>query len=196
MAVIVFIVFSVALIELFPSLLDWADVSGGARLITLGARWVILGSMMVVLLGALYRLGPKRESPELAWVSVGTLAAALWVVMSVVFGLCVQHFGSYNATYGSLGTVITFAMWLYLSAYIILMAGELNCELEHERLADSTIGQNEPMGRRGAHVADRTAHVADRTAHVADRTAHVADRTAHVADRAAQAADRTPQDAA
>jgi membrane protein len=74
--------------------------------------------------------------------------------MSIGFGIYAQNFGSYNATYGSLGSVIVFLTWLYLSAYIVLMAGELNAEMEHETLADTTVGDPKPFGDRGAHVAD------------------------------------------
>ena len=56
----------------------------------------------------------------------------LWLFASLGFGLYVSHFGNYNATYGSLGGVVVFLTWLYLSAYILIMGGELNSELELE----------------------------------------------------------------
>jgi membrane protein len=54
----------------------------------------------------------------------------LWIAATLGFGFYVSNFGSYNATYGSLGAVVVFLTWLYLSCYILLMGGELNSELE------------------------------------------------------------------
>ena len=72
------------------------------------------------------------------WVSPGSAAATLlWLVGTIGFGLYVSHFGSYNKTYGSLGGVVVFLTWLYLTGYIVLMGGELNSELEKEQAAEA-----------------------------------------------------------
>jgi membrane protein len=79
----------------------------------------------------LYRHGPNRPDAPWAWVTPGSAAATiLWVLASVGFGLYVSNFGNYNATYGSLGGVVVFLTWLYLTSYVVLMGGELNSELE------------------------------------------------------------------
>ena len=46
-------------------------------------------------------------------------------------------------------------MWLWLSAFIVLMGAELNAELEAQTAADTTVGPDEPMGQRGAVKADK-----------------------------------------
>lgn len=85
-------------------------------------------------LAALYRYAPNRPDAPWVWVSPGSAAATLlWLIASLGFGLYVSHFGNYNATYGSLGGVVVFLTWLYLSAYIVLMGGELNSELERQQ---------------------------------------------------------------
>ncbi len=153
--VIAVFVIAIALIALLPAVVDWVGVNGWPRRLLLLGRWVVLAGLMLGLLATLFRSGPKRRSPRLVWISVGTvLGAVAWVAMSIGFGLYVQNFGSYNETYGSLGSVIVFMLWLYLSAYLILLAGEVNAELEHQTLADSTVGGDQPIGNRGAHVAD------------------------------------------
>ncbi|HEY0043090.1 MAG TPA: YihY/virulence factor BrkB family protein [Allosphingosinicella sp.] len=79
----------------------------------------------------LYRHGPNRPDAPWAWVTPGSAAATiLWLLATVGFGLYVSNFGNYNATYGSLGGVVVFLTWLYITSYVLLMGGELNSELE------------------------------------------------------------------
>jgi membrane protein len=87
-------------------------------------------------LAALYRYAPNRPDAPWMWISPGSAAATLlWLAGSLAFGLYVSQFGNYNATYGSLGGVVVFLTWLYLSAYIVLMGGEMNSELERQQTA-------------------------------------------------------------
>jgi membrane protein len=82
----------------------------------------------------LYRYGPNRPDAPWRWITPGSAAATLlWLVASLGFGLYVSNFGNYNATYGSLGGVVVFLTWLYLTSYILLMGGELNSELERQQ---------------------------------------------------------------
>jgi membrane protein len=79
----------------------------------------------------LYRYAPNRPDAPWAWVTPGSaVATILWVAASFGFGLYVSNFGNYNATYGSLGGVVVFLTWLYITSYVLLMGGELNSELE------------------------------------------------------------------
>jgi membrane protein len=85
-------------------------------------------------LAATYRYAPNRPDAPWVWISPGSAAATLlWLVASLGFGFYVSQFGNYNATYGSLGGVVVFLTWLYLSAYIVLMGGEMNSELERQQ---------------------------------------------------------------
>jgi membrane protein len=89
-------------------------------------------------LAAVYRYAPNRPDAPWVWISPGSAAATLlWLVASLGLGLYVSQFGNYNATYGSLGGVVVFLTWLYLSAYIVLMGGELNSELERQQAAEA-----------------------------------------------------------
>ena len=64
------------------------------------------------------------------------------------------NFGSYNVTYGSLGAIIGFLVWLWLSTIIVLAGAEINAEAEHQTGKDSTEGRRKPIGARGARMAD------------------------------------------
>jgi membrane protein len=83
---------------------------------------------------AVYRFAPNRPDAPWVWISPGSAAATgLWLIATLAFGFYVSRFGNYNATYGSLGGVVVFLTWLYLSAFILLMGGELNSELERQQ---------------------------------------------------------------
>jgi membrane protein len=95
--------------------------------------WIAAAAVISILVAAIYRYAPNRPNPKWRWLTPGSLAATfLWVVATLGFGFYVANFGNYNATYGSLGAVIVFLTWLYLTAYILLMGGELNAELEKQ----------------------------------------------------------------
>lgn len=95
--------------------------------------WLLAGAAVSLLIAAIYRYAPNRPDVAWRWLTPGSIAATiLWVVATLGFGFYVANFGSYNATYGSLGAVIVFLTWLYLSAYILLMGGELNSEVEKQ----------------------------------------------------------------
>lgn len=123
------------------------------------ARWPVLLLLVIAGLAALYRFGPSRDVPQWRWLSPGSIVAAcVWLVASIAFSWYASNFGSFNETYGSLGAVIGFMMWLWISSAIILVGAELNAEAERQTVRDTTQGAPEPMGRRGAHVADNAAH--------------------------------------
>ena len=130
-----------------------------------GTEWLIqIGSYigMAILaslaIAALYRWGPCRESPKWKWISPGVvMTMVLVVVVSVLFSWYVANFGSYNATYGSLGALIGFMTWIWISATILIIGGELNSEMEHQTARDTTTGPSRPLGERGAVMANRVA---------------------------------------
>jgi membrane protein len=118
-------------------------------------RWPLLLVLAAVALAAIYRYGPSRTEARWEWLSVGSVAAAIaWLIGSVLFSWYIAHFGAYNATYGSLGAAVGMMMWMWISAIVILLGGELNAEIEHQTAHDSTVGSEKPLGERGAVMAD------------------------------------------
>jgi membrane protein len=101
--------------------------------------WLLAAAAISFVIALIYRHAPNRENPPWAWLTPGSIAATLlWVAATLGFGFYVSNFGSYNATYGSLGAVVVFLTWLYLTAYILLMGGELNSELEKKAKGDTS----------------------------------------------------------
>ena len=64
-------------------------------------------------------------------------AVDLWIVASAAFALYVANFTSYNKTYGALGGVIVFLVWLWITNIAFLLGAELNAELERERAIEA-----------------------------------------------------------
>jgi membrane protein len=81
-------------------------------------------------------------------------AAAAWLAASLLFSWYAENFGSYNKTYGSLGAVIGFMTWVWISVIVILVGAKLNAETEHQTKRDTTVGPPQPLGERGARMAD------------------------------------------
>jgi membrane protein len=93
--------------------------------------WAVAAAGVSLVIALVYRYAPNRPDAKWAWLTPGAIAATLlWIAATLGFGFYVANFGSYNATYGSLGAVVVFLTWLYLTAYILLMGGELNSEIE------------------------------------------------------------------
>ncbi len=118
-------------------------------------RWPVLLVLVCVWLAIIYRYGPSRRDAKWRWVTVGSIAAAtLWLGASMLFSWYVANFDSYNKTYGSLGAGVGFMIWIWLSVVIVLLGAELNAEMEHQTVMDSTDGSPRPLGSRGANMAD------------------------------------------
>ena len=118
-------------------------------------RWLTVLAMTAVAFTMLYRFGPSRAQARWRWVWIGALlAAAGWLAGSLGFSTYVNRIAHYDATYGPLGAVIAFMVWVWFSIMAILVGAELNAEIEHQTAVDSTTGPERPMGARGAAMAD------------------------------------------
>lgn len=153
--IIVGALLAIALVAVLPAVLQTIRLGGVADTVLSLARWPILIGGFIFALAVLYRYAPSRDDAQWRWVSWGaTLAAILWVAGSGLFSLYVSKFGSYDKTYGSLGAIVVFLMWLFLSAFAVLLGAELNSEMERQTLKDTTEGPEKPIGQRGAQSAD------------------------------------------
>jgi membrane protein len=102
------------------------------------AKWLVLVLLVSVMLAILYYAAPNVRQPGFRWMTPGSiLAVVVWIAASVLFALYVAAFGSYNKTYGGLGGVIVFFIWLWLTNVAVLLGAELNAELERRRQIES-----------------------------------------------------------
>lgn len=150
-----FVIVSVAVITLLPTVLEFVGLAETARNAISVMRWPVLALTTMVGLGILYRYAPNRTPAKWQWVTPGSLLATLiWTLASLAFGVYAENFGGYNKTYGTLGGAVVLGLWMYISSLAILLGAELNAELEHQTQEDSTIGPPRPMGQRYARMAD------------------------------------------
>lgn len=122
--------------------------------------WLLAALAASMLLSAIYRFAPDRRHARWRWLTPGSLLATIgWLAVSLGFGVYAANFGNYGATYGALSAVVVTLMWLYLSAYILILGAELNSEIEHQTARDTTVGRPKPLGERAAYVADTVGEV-------------------------------------
>ena len=94
-------------------------------------RWPVTLLIVMIGLSIVYRIGPSRSDARWRWVTPGSaLAAVLLVALSMMFTWYVAEFDSYNRIYGSLGAVVAFMTWIWLSVLIVLIGAELDAAIE------------------------------------------------------------------
>jgi membrane protein len=152
---IVFVLSALAAVVVVPVLLNYLYLSNFSDPLIRIARWPAMFVAVAIALACVYRFGPSREAPRWHWITWGSAAATLlWLSASGLFSWYAANFGTFNQTYGSLGAVIGFMTWLWISAIVILLGAELNAEMEHQTARDTTTGAPKPLGSRGARMAD------------------------------------------
>jgi membrane protein len=143
---------AIVIVPFAMDLLGWGSYS--ERLLAF-LRWPALFAIVALGLTVIYRYGPSRAPAKWRWLPLGSvIAALLWICASMLFSWYVSNFDSYNRMYGSLGAIVAFQIWLWISSVIVLLGAELNAETEHQTSIDSTTGAPKPLGSRGAVMAD------------------------------------------
>ena len=165
----IFILLTLAAVVTPPVALTYIPLPGVTALIVRTGRWPILFALVPLALAVLYRYGPSRTEPRWRWITWGSVSAAVvWLTASALFSWYVASFGSYNKTYGSLGAIIGFMTWIWISIIVVLVGAKLNAEMEHQISRDSTTraskaaretrGQNGRYSRSGTGVTRIVRH--------------------------------------
>ena len=159
---LIFAVVLIFAIGVIPAILAYFWLGEWTDLLTRIGRWPIILALVMTGIVLLYHYGPSRERAKFVWLSWGAVFSTLcWLLSSFVFSYYLDNFANYNATYGTLGALIGFMVWIWISVIIIIVGAEINAELEHQTRKDSTTGPPRPMGERGAYVADTVGKTAD-----------------------------------
>jgi membrane protein len=159
---ILFFVIAFGAIALLPSLVASSDLGLAGRVAVNALRFVLLFAGLLFGLALLYRYAPDRDRAKWSWVTPGAMfAAVVWIIGSLLFSFYTANFGSYNETYGALGAVVVLILWLLLTALVVILGAEINCELERQTVRDTTAGRERPLGSRHAYAADTIGPTAD-----------------------------------
>lgn len=109
-------------------------------------KWPVLAIIIVLVVAVLYYFSPNVKQPKFRWMSMGALLAiVVWVIASVGFAFYVANFSHYNKTYGALGGVIAFLLWLWITNNALLFGAEFDAETERGRELQSGIHAEEDI---------------------------------------------------
>jgi membrane protein len=126
-----FLLLAMSLVVVLPVVLGDLGLAGGSEWVVTIVRWPLLLLGIIFGLAFIYRFGPCRENAQWHWITVGSAVTSLiWITFSVAFSYYAANFGSYNQTYGSLGAMIGFMTWMWLSAMVVLAGAEIDAVLE------------------------------------------------------------------
>jgi len=129
MCLIAFAVVSLAAIVALPYLED--RFGGFGSVIVALCKWPALLILVTLFFAALYHFGPSREDRHWKWLTWGsTIASVLWLAASLLFSWYAANFGTFDRTYGSLGAVVGFMTWMWISTIVFMLGGIVNAELE------------------------------------------------------------------
>jgi membrane protein len=152
---IVFMVIMLGIVAVLPPLLKAVFGTGVLRWVFQILGWLILVVLVAAALATLYRIGPDRDAPRMAWVSAGAIVATVvWLAGSIGFSIYSSTFGNYAKTYGVFAGIVVLLFWLWLSMFAVLLGAEINAESEQQTIKDTTKGEEKPLGERGAVKAD------------------------------------------
>jgi membrane protein len=143
---LLFMLLALAAIAVLPLVMSNLGLATATEWLVAFGKWPVLFLAVVLVIALIYRYGPSREQAQWRWITWGSaLAAIAWLVMSLLFSWYAAKFGSFNKTYGSLGAVIGFMTWIWLSSIVILIGAELDAEMEHQTACDTTTGPAKPV---------------------------------------------------
>ncbi|MEC7473667.1 MAG: YihY/virulence factor BrkB family protein, partial [Pseudomonadota bacterium] len=131
-----------------PQVMEWLASQVGLKdvvvLLWTWLRWPVIVLMLMLVVALLYYVAPDVKQ-EFRFITPGSVLAVLvWILASIAFGIYVQNFADYNATYGSIGAIIVLLLYLYISSAVLLFGAELNAVIEHASVEGKDPGEKVP----------------------------------------------------
>jgi membrane protein len=148
----VFVLAALTLVLAGPTIAEYLDermgMGSALHWTWLILQWPVALFLVATALGLVFYFGPDAEQ-DWVWITPGALVGAvLWLLVSLATKVYVARFTDYNAAYGSVGGVMVVLLWLYVSGIAVLVAAELNAEIEHASPQGKKPGQKTLDGRR------------------------------------------------
>ncbi|ESR01284.1 ribonuclease BN [Stutzerimonas chloritidismutans AW-1] len=144
----VLLLLSAGLMIVGPQVMEWLASQVGLKdivvLLWTWLRWPVIVLMLMLVVALLYYVAPDVKQ-EFRFITPGSVLAVLvWILASIAFGIYVQNFADYNATYGSIGAIIVLLLYLYISSAVLLFGAELNAVIEHASVEGKDPGEKVP----------------------------------------------------
>ena len=158
-----FILVALTLVLAGPTIATWLDerlgMGSAVKWTWLILQWPVALALVALALGVVFYFGPDADQ-DWAWITPGAVVGSvLWLLVSLATKVYVANFTDYNAAYGSVGGVMVVLLWMYVSSIAILVAAELNAEIEHASPYGKGPGQKTAEGRRV--IGPRAARLAE-----------------------------------
>jgi membrane protein len=133
LAILIAVSLSLAVQVYAADIADGLGFGGAFTLLLQISRFPILFAVLLAAVALVYWLAPNTGMP-FKWVTPGAVFfAAGWLIATVLFGIYVANFSSYNATYGTLGGVVVLMLWFYISSLVMLAGAELNAVIDEQK---------------------------------------------------------------
>lgn len=131
-------------VVILPVILAFFPLGGVTAWLLEIARWLIALSVLFCGLSILYRFGPNMRGARRPWMTIGAaVVVVVWIAASIGLSYYLSNFTSYNEVYGSIGAVIGMLLWLYISAYLILLGAVFNAKLYTARPEQTPVALTE-----------------------------------------------------
>ena len=136
MGALLFLLLMLSAVAVVPAILAFLWLDRWTQWLVWAGRWPVILIMLGVAISILYRWGPNVKSTSWRWYSPGSVFSSVGLLaFSMLFSWYAANFAAFNETYGSLGAVIAFLAWMWLSTVVVLIGAEMNAELDR-RLGD------------------------------------------------------------
>jgi membrane protein len=128
---VIFLTLAVGAMTILPAAIRYAGLETTTEWLVIGVRSPLMLAVIALGLALIYRFGSSRENAQWHWITVGSAVTTVaWIVFSMAFAFYAANFASYNKTYGSLGAMIGFMTWMWLSVLVLLGGAEIDAVLE------------------------------------------------------------------
>ncbi len=148
----VMLIVAAGLMLIGPQVAEWiAGQAGlGNLFLTLWTwlRWPVAVILLMLAVAVIYYAAPNVDQPFRFITPGAVLAVIVWIIASLGFSYYVSNFGSYNATYGSLGAVVVLLFYFFISSAVLLLGAEVNSEVHHARQEEQTQERETETSRR------------------------------------------------
>lgn len=146
----VMLLLAAGFMTLGPQVMSWlaSQIGMEQMLVTLWTwiRWPLAILLMMLAVALIYYATPDVEQ-DFRFITPGSVVAVIvWLAASIGFGIYVQNFGNYNATYGSIGAIIVLLLYFYISAAVLLLGAQLNATIEHASAEGKDVGDKQLEG--------------------------------------------------